>query len=350
MRLPVGWSTGLSSELMRQILTVAGLFVACQLLCRTAPAQAFQHLVTTADGSVLYFSTPARQKGTAQQYYSKIFRWTAASGVQLVAEGPEPGLETCGPPTFCDLRTPQVSLDGSVLAYTGTRMLQGCRLCPTGEKNRATVERSGKKILIDGSLVLSSNGHYAATTTIGAELNKYHMVTDLTTGQSTVVAGGFNGSNLQFTDDGTIITLEPMAIILTDRLGGTRVLLTTQYVSDAIIDRSGATVVYRKQYASDSPSGLVVIDVKTGIETQVVEGLSIGYPTLSMDGSTIFFVDYVSRYQLCAVEVGCGNRRQITHEKDGIEALVVSGNGMVAYSAGSRLLRIDLASGSTTEL
>ena len=36
--------------------------------------QAFQNLSTTEDGSVLYFSSVTRQKGTDQTLHSKIFR------------------------------------------------------------------------------------------------------------------------------------------------------------------------------------------------------------------------------------------------------------------------------------
>ncbi len=70
---------------MAKIQTALGLLLSYQISCLPAAAQAFQDLSTTADGSILYFASPVRQKGTDQKLYSKIFRWTAAGGVQVVA-------------------------------------------------------------------------------------------------------------------------------------------------------------------------------------------------------------------------------------------------------------------------
>src|SRR3981189_3720301 len=101
--------------MMRKILKAFVLILSGQLLSQLLPAQSFQDPVTTADGSVLYFSTPARQKGTNQRFDSKIFRWTAATGVQLFAEGQPEQVNgaSCSSSTFYRVQAPQVSLDGS---------------------------------------------------------------------------------------------------------------------------------------------------------------------------------------------------------------------------------------------
>lgn len=53
-----------------------------------------------------------------------------------------------------------------------------------------------------------------------------------------------------------------------------------------------------------------------------------------------------------SIGIGGSNQRQITRETEDIATAVVSGNGLVAYAVtpSSRLLRIDIASGATTEL
>src|SRR5260370_20730125 len=162
--------------MMRKILKAFGLILSGQLLSLPIPAQSFQNLATTADGSVLYFSTSSRQKGTSQRFDSKIFRWTAATGVQLVAEGPE-AINGCVSPTFSQLRAPQVSLDGSVVGYTASRTVRNSPFCAPGEPNMGTVMRSGQTILLDGNAALSPNGRYAITTTAAPAPSQLHAGT-----------------------------------------------------------------------------------------------------------------------------------------------------------------------------
>ncbi|MEO8129869.1 MAG: hypothetical protein ABI822_22395 [Bryobacteraceae bacterium] len=133
------------------------------LLCALpAAGQAFQDLATNADGSILYFASPIRQKGTDQTFYSKIFRWTAATGVVLAAEVRDPGTtDTCGPSQFYQLNKPQVSTDGTVFGYTATRPVQVNRFCPPAESNQGIIGRLGATVRLDGNLALSPNGRYA---------------------------------------------------------------------------------------------------------------------------------------------------------------------------------------------
>lgn len=339
---------------MLTLRSAIGVLFFCPLTLQFAAAQAFQDLSTTAEGSVLYFSSPVRQKGTDQQFYSKIFRWTAAGGVQVFAEVRDPASSTgCAPPDFYQLRTPQVSADGAVLAYTASRPVANSRYCPREEPNQGVIVQSGQTIRLDGNVALSPNGRYAVTTTTAALANEFHTVTNLASGMSTIVAGAFNGSSRRVTNEGTILTSEPSAVILTDRTGQTRVLPTKWPVSDAIIDPAGATVVYLTPFAPDSPARLSAINVQTGTETAVVTGFALRNPLLTADGSTLFFIDQAGPApQLFAIAMGGGSPRQITNIPDGIAAAVVSGNGLVAFAVtrASRLLRLDVPSGSSTEL
>src|SRR5262249_52388164 len=143
------------------------------------------------------------------------------------------------------------------------------------------------------------------------------------------------------------------AVILTDRSGGTRIFLTKWNVSDAIIDPAGTKIVYLTGFGPDGPARLSVIDVKSGIETEATEGFAISNPALTMDGSTIFFTDFDNgsqRTQLFAIGIEGSNRRRITHEANGVQIPIVSGDGRVAYAPGTPLLRIEVASGAVTEI
>ena len=316
------------------------------LLTSGAAAQPFQGLSTTADGSVLYFSSSIRQKGTDQRFYSKIFQWTAATGVQVIAEVRNPGpSDGCASPDYYDLHAPQVSADGNVRAYTASRRVERSRYCPRNEPNQGIIETSGRTTRLAGNLALSPNGRYAVTTTTTALENDFHTVTDLVNGQSAIVAGAFNGSSRRVTDDGTIVTPKPSAVVLTDRAGGTRVLLAKYEVDDAMIDPRGASVVYLTRLGPSNPARLSAIDVKTGRETELANGFVIYNPMLAADGARVFYHDLSGH--LFAVGIDGGNRQKIADQP----VAAISGNGLVAFATGnSGLVRIELASGAVTEL
>ena len=164
------------------------------------------------------------------------------NGFQIVAEVRHKGKNEDGGTAahFYELHAPQVSADGTVFAYTGERPTFTCRGCQPVEPNRAVILRGEEKITMDGNVALTGGGRYAITTPVAATLNGFHIVTDLESGTSTVAGEAFNGSFKRLTDDGTVLTPEPTAIILTDRNGFTRVLQTKRYVSDAVMSQSAS--------------------------------------------------------------------------------------------------------------
>lgn len=316
-------------------------------------AQGFGELVTTADGSAVYFSTPARQKGTGQRFGSKVFKWSAGGGVQLVAESGPAGNEVCGEPDYCEAMQPRVSLDGSVVAYTEWRRVPGCRGCKPDEPYRGTVLREGKTIRLEGRLLLSPNGRYAVTSTAAAQLGRYHTVTDLSTGVSTAVAGEIKIAPQQVTNEGASLSTALQVVFLTDRLGGTRLLLTTHGFREAIVDPTGTTVAYVKGFDPDGPALLVALDVKTGRETQLADGFNIRNAAFSADGSTVYFFRNPGGSQpdqLYAAGVTGGSLRPMMQWTDRVSTVTYAGDGKVGYLGGTRVRRIDLASGSSTDV
>ena len=246
-----------------------------------------------------------------------------------------------------------------MLAYTGHRPVLAGRFiapCPPDEPNQGIVRLGDQKMKLAGNIAITSNGAYAITTPLAAAQNGFHVVTPLPSGTSTVVAGAFNGSSQRMTDDATVLSPETTAITLADRNGFTRVLQTQHPISEALIDRSGKTIFYVKPSIGpyDVAASLSAIDVATGHETLLAQALYVFSPSATADGSTILVglaVNGSNQLFLTGLTSG-GVMTKVTNESDGIVSAVISGDGRVAYAVtgGSRLLRIDVPSGTVTEL
>lgn len=323
-------------------------------------AQTFQGLSTNDDGSVLYFSSTVREKGFDQSFHSKIFRWDAAGGMRVMAEIRDTG-ETngCTTSNFYKLQSPQVSSDGAVLSYTASRPESSGRFCPANEANQAVIQRLGIETRLPGKGMISPNGRYAITSPMAAVINNFHIVTDLASSVSKIVAGAFSGSAKQITDDATVVTAEQSAVKLVDRNGETRIFETTSQVDELVIDHSGKTVVYGTHLAPAAGGGVQLgriasIDVATGLETNVLTGLySLSILTVTGDGASVVFTGstFTSGSQSFIIGIRGGVPRPIPAlGQAGANAL--SGNGLVAYSVTGPqgVIRIEMTSGAVTEV
>src|SRR5690348_1721773 len=93
------------------------LFVSAPLFGQYLPNIQFSDLVTTRDGSALYFSSPMNLRGDAEVPYQKIFRIDSA-GIRPVVQ-----IQRTGPPGVPNLSNfylaiePDVSGDGRVFSY-----------------------------------------------------------------------------------------------------------------------------------------------------------------------------------------------------------------------------------------
>jgi uncharacterized protein (TIGR03437 family) len=322
------------------------------LASAVAAGQAFQGLSTTDDGSVLYFSTPDRVVGSSQSFHSKIFRWDAVNGFQLIADVADTGASYgCTTANFYQLSSPQVSGDGTILAYTGSRPEAGGRFCAPSEPNQGIVQQNGADRILTGSIALSFNGLYAITTPADAVANGYHYVTDLQSGSPVIVSGAFNGDRRRITDEGAVLSAEPSALVLTDRFGGSKVWQTQMAVSDAIVDRGGDTLVYLTALAPNNPGAISTIDVATGMETEIFTGFAPGNLYFTADGSHLLFTNYIGNGTFpFLMSVDGSGQRQIGTVP--VSDAILSGDGTVIYanSADGGLTRIDVASGDATEL
>src|SRR5437588_13058091 len=109
----------------RSTLGIVGRLPGLLLLCASvALGQGFSGLATNRDGSVLYFSSAARMRGTSQYLHPKIFKWDAANGISLFEQRPsdlpypQPWSLWEGGSEY-SLLSSDVSSDGSVVTFTG---------------------------------------------------------------------------------------------------------------------------------------------------------------------------------------------------------------------------------------
>jgi hypothetical protein len=121
------------------------------LLCTHAAfAQGFSQLATNRDGSILYFSSPLRIKGTDQYFHPKIFTWDSVNGIRLyeqrAADVPfHTSIEGFGGTHFFSLVAPDVSSDGFTVAVTGIRFCNFSDVCVlTLEEYQSTIYRAGQ--------------------------------------------------------------------------------------------------------------------------------------------------------------------------------------------------------------
>ena len=126
---------------------------------------AFTDLATNRDGSVLYFSSPLRLKGSEQFPWPKIFHWSRQEGVKLYQQRDAGTIITgygWGSSAPYRLIAPSVAANGAV-AFTGVRDCTFGTPCGTSiEKYQSTIRIPGRPDqFLEGSATLSPNGRYA---------------------------------------------------------------------------------------------------------------------------------------------------------------------------------------------
>ena len=140
-------------------------------------------LATTDDGSVLYFSTPFNLAGAANPTSANKIYIYDANGLRLYLDQFPNQAAILEPIAILN---PWVSGDGSVVAYQGTYMTNGCygfAFCtpPMAYTLTAIQQGSGTPAILNAAAILSANGQYAAVTT------PYPALLDLTTGASAAI-------------------------------------------------------------------------------------------------------------------------------------------------------------------
>ena len=350
------------------------MFRALILLAVTVPASFGQisGLATTDTGGQLYFSTSLRLRGTHGNFSPKILRYVGVfqpfREVELQTPQQDPFLTN-----YFQLTDPQVSGDGTAVAYTASAVCTGLPDSCIGDvlqQGNIVGLSVASDLLNDGQIRLSGDKRYALMF-FGQRLVSSARVIDLATGNVTVIANSYQvGDGRQaFADDGSILlVMLPPGFVMPEQLvlwkSGTPVPLRISQSQPLLarLSRNGAKVVYEAPTLASEL--LIAYDVASGTETvlataPVTPNAFGGYtpsfsPWITNDGRTVLFqsADTTGVPQAFLIHTDGSNLRQLTHVPEGVSDATLSGYGNIAYAATpqARLVRIDIASGTVTEI
>jgi hypothetical protein len=290
------------------------------LLAGPAFPQGFRQLATNRDGSVLYFSSPLRLKGTDQYFHPKIFSWDGVNGVRLYeqreADIPFPSPTPLNPPNtpFFSLLAPDVSSDGATVAFTGVRFCNFSNICVFQvEEFQSTIYTSGQaSVIASGSASLSRNGRFALLRSSNGGLptpSKIQLL-DLQTGQQTQYESAWlqPGLRHQVANDGTVVVQDFRGGVSLAQNGQLRTILSTNATKNMIND-AGTLVFY--EWSAPQGMRLSAYSVASGSSNDLVtdSANSPGFAaSISDDGSLVAFLYGQNRQAYVIRSDGTGMR------------------------------------------
>jgi uncharacterized protein (TIGR03437 family) len=342
------------------------------LLCvYTAFAQGFSQLVTNRDGSVLYFSSPLRIKGSNQYFHPKIFTWDRLHDIRLYQQRapdvPFPTTPEGGSGThFFSLVAPDVSADGATVAVTGISFCNFSEICVIDlEEYQSTIYTKGLPTLTaPGSASLSRNGRYAllrSSVNIAGFAPSKMQLLDLHTGQKLQYEGAWlqPGEKHQVANDGTVVVAGPESDISLGQGGQLRMIVpapsTIPLDPNPVINDTGTLVIYQAGGAHFSGSArLSAYSVPAGSSIDLITDStdSPGFAaSISDDGAQVAFL-YGPNRQVHMIRSDGTGLRQVTNYSEAVTEVALSGDGSVAFAvtATNRIVRIDIASAQSTDI
>ena len=311
----------------------------------------FSGLSATGDGSSVYFSSHLRLRGSADSFDAKVFRTSGQTPTlfQSQQRGQQFGWTW---DSFYDLLAPQVSSDGSTVAYTGVRACYGGSGCLAVQTAQGTLaDSSGRTLLSDtGYVNLSPNAQYAlffGRNTFVPMVPPAELIS-LATGARTTVPYPIGAqARRRVANDGTVVIFDWGVIRLwqvaaVQTLSGVSITFTPFTNAEPLlfISADARRLVYQ------TPNGLARYDRAAAAE-EILTTAAPSSASIDDDATVVAYVDPVdSQIHLAAPP------RQLTHEAEGISEVTLSGDGRVAFAVTrlGRLLRIDVASGMMTEI
>ncbi|WP_321470292.1 IPT/TIG domain-containing protein [uncultured Paludibaculum sp.] len=315
----------------------------------------YQSLVTTDDGSTLYFTTPLVQRGTSQPAHGKSFRidaqGLAVQEIRTVDLLQDPPLTITNNYNITGI---DVSGDGRI---TATAAARDCRdsICGSSVNVRTTLRGHGDPVDYNGPARLSQNGRYLAATATGIprSTGALRRQWDLETGDSwTLPYNSWAPSGRMVANDGTVLAIYEGDVQLLEHGVPRRLTFGSETILDATIDAAGTSVVFTSCWPDPYSTYARVrrIDIASGALSTILEdAVDFSQPSVSNDGSAVIVLSRRQVFYLASDGTGL---RQLTNEADGIQTAVLSGDGHVAYALtfGGRLLRIDVAETKVTEI
>ncbi len=327
--------------------TRAGVLVTLGLFC-LAPVSGSaqpQDLAAADDGSVLYFSSALRLKGSAEYPNSKIFKY--ANGTYDLVDQVDPAV-TLG------LRFPNVSGDGRILAYDETAScVTGASCQPMGAHGIVSGAKLPSAMTASGSLRISHNGRFSLR--FGGVTPSFvpTQLYDLQIGTLSNVLGNVPRDGRQsVADDGTVFTSQGLW-----HNGEFNALKPTHHGGALIHVWYYNEVLYEYNPANGAE---VQLDQSPQLNLTVVGSPFFQPPpyfslSVSNDGRTVLYRDSTANSaapQAVLANADGTGRRVLTAENSGITETVLSGDGHRAYAVtgGGALLSINVDSGDIERL
>jgi uncharacterized protein (TIGR03437 family) len=345
----------------------------------------FASLSTPKDGSTLYFSTPLKEKNTAEPTWGKIFRLDE-TGLYLLYSREITDREKACSNAF-DLSNVSVSSEGGLVAAIGQCSCLNGNIfdqynCVKIDHFTTTLVSGGQARDYPGQFWLSRNGRLALNRRGANAFSPSAVVIDLGTGKIlTTYGNGGIGSPFVLSEsttatNGRVIADNGTAVLINGAAGigvfndgtigpagGELMVLAGAAIqqiprpaieitfADATIDAAGQTILFTERNSITNRRSLRI--ATPGSPTT---GLFVadGYlPALTDDGRQVLYLSArtgVPQAYLTGVD-GSGDRR-VTNEPEGVAQAIVSGDGTVAYAvtAAARVLKISLNSGNIREL
>jgi uncharacterized protein (TIGR03437 family) len=327
------------------------------LIYSTLSCQAqIRQLVTTDSGDQLYFSSVLGVRDTESLPYSKIMRWSADRGFEILAQRPNLGNQGTGLSSPYQLSYPNVSADGSLVTFAGDRdcyiaFKVGC-LIPNPPET--TFLRGDSDTRADGRYQLSPNGRFALRLLFKGSDLTYTLI-DLNSGASADLPRSINVFVYQaLTNDGRVLFGSRGALHLWSPDNDRQFPLDFS-PSSQIVSADGKFIIYTRVEASANSfiSTLYSLATETGATTKL-PGNSRS-PSISADGTFLTFlapVDGLSGLQMFVARPDASDVWQITSDTAGVREAVISGDGRIVWrvSDNNSILRYDINSGDTQEI
>jgi uncharacterized protein (TIGR03437 family) len=306
-------------------------------------AAQFENLATNDDGSVLYFSTKLRLRGTNQSGFFKSFVWDR-QGVRLYLERGRqvlPSSPTWPLTNHYSVEAVDVAGDGSVVAVNGRRDCMGGSGCMSVTHWETEILVKGEmKTALTGVAAISRNGRYALVCCVAPSLYKVEIV-DLHSGSRRVEDWQMSPRVGRRPISSTGVTaLTRQGELTLFGIEFSRKVLTSEPVGSCLLDDAGVIAI------CGAASGILRIDTRLGIEEQIAKGSGLYPVSLDARGDTVL---YASKTGLMVYRRADGSSRELASSWSGA---VLSGDGRVVFAVTEpgELHRITLATGQTEVL
>jgi hypothetical protein len=312
----------------------------------------FQNLATVDDGSFVVFSSSLRMAGTDQPTWEKLFR-IDGTGLSLYAQR-----DQTPPPQFSFLTShfrltgAEFSGDGRVAALI---TLADCAVagssCFVGQpKYQSEVTGiAGQPLTLRGQIRISRNGRYAVLCCDGA-MDSPTVLRDLTTGATVQIPLLSLAQRPGVSSTGIAVVPYPGGSLHLLGFGGAREIATAAPALQAAVDDAGITAFYVGPL--NGVRRLARVDLASGSEQSIYEAGDLSLVGVSNTGDRVAFLSSTGTgvVRLFTIAADGSSVRAATQSTAGEAVLAGAGNVAYAITFVGRVLRINLAANSVTEL